>query len=62
VEGALYPSIFVLEIETDVMPTPQGWQGNYAYLLVGVRTLSLLRREHKNPPIHMPHDLHRLGS
>jgi len=32
VEGALYPSIFLLEIETDVMPIPQGWQGNYAYL------------------------------
>jgi len=32
VEGALYSSISLLEIGTDVMPTPQGWEGNYAYL------------------------------
>jgi hypothetical protein len=34
VEGALYPSISLLKIGTDVMPTPQGWEGNYAYLKV----------------------------
>jgi hypothetical protein len=43
----------------------RNWEGYYAYfskVLVGVRTLSLLRSRHKNPPIHMPHDLHRFGS
>jgi len=31
VEGTLYPSISLLEIERDIMPTPQGWERNYAY-------------------------------
>jgi hypothetical protein len=30
VEGTLYPSISVLEIGRDIMPTSQGWDGNYA--------------------------------
>jgi hypothetical protein len=49
---------------------PQNWEGYYAYssriggklcLLIGVRTLPLLRSR-QNPPIHMPHDWHRFGS
>jgi hypothetical protein len=44
------------------MPTPQGWEGNYAYLFIGVRTFPPLRSRHKNPPIHMPYDLHRFSS
>jgi hypothetical protein len=32
VEGTLYPSIFLLEIGRDIMPTPQGQEGNNAYL------------------------------
>jgi len=64
-EGTLYPSIFFLEIGRD------NWDGYYAYssrmggklcLLVGARTLPLLRSRHKNPPIHMPCELHRFGS
>jgi len=31
VEGTLYPSISLLEIGRDIMPIPQGWEGNYAY-------------------------------
>jgi hypothetical protein len=31
VEGTLYPSISFLEIERDIMPTPQGWEETYAY-------------------------------
>jgi len=27
VEGTLYPSISLLEIGRDIMPTPQGWDG-----------------------------------
>jgi hypothetical protein len=49
----------------------RNWEGYYAYssrsggklcLLVGVRTLPLLRSRHKDPPIHTPRDLHRFGS
>jgi hypothetical protein len=40
------------------MPTPQGLGGNL-WLLIGVRTLSLLRSRLKDPPIHMLCDLHR---
>ncbi len=36
--------------------------GGILCLLVGVRTLLLSRSRHKNPPIHMPRDLHRVGS
>jgi len=32
VEGTLYPSISLLEIGRDIMPTPQGWEGTCAYL------------------------------
>ncbi len=32
VEGTLYPSISLLEIGRHIMPTPQGCEGNYAYL------------------------------
>jgi hypothetical protein len=32
VEGNLYPWISLLEIGRDIMPTPQGWKENYAYL------------------------------
>jgi hypothetical protein len=32
VEGTLYSSILRREIERDIMPTPQGWEGNYAYI------------------------------
>jgi hypothetical protein len=60
VEGTLYPSISLLKIGKEIMATPQGWDGNYAYL--GLRTLPLLRSRHKNLPIHTPHDLHRFGS
>jgi hypothetical protein len=31
VEGTLYPSISLLKIGREIMPT-QGWDGNYAYL------------------------------
>jgi hypothetical protein len=31
-------------------------------IFIGVKTLSLLRNRHKNPPIHTPCDLHRFGS
>jgi hypothetical protein len=31
-EGTFYPSISLLEIVRDIMPTPQRWEGNYAYL------------------------------
>ncbi len=50
---------------------PRNWEGYYAYsskvggklwLLIGVRTLPLLRSMHKNPPIYPPCDLHRFGS
>jgi hypothetical protein len=50
---------------------PRNWEGYYAYssrvgeklcLLVGVRTLTLLRSRHKNPPLHTPCDLRRFGS
>jgi hypothetical protein len=50
---------------------PRNWEWYYAYssrvggklcLLISVRTLPLLRCRHKNPPIHMPCDLHRFGS
>jgi hypothetical protein len=30
-------------------------------ILIGVRTLSLLRSRHQNLSIHAPHDLHRFG-
>ncbi len=33
VEGTLYPSISLIKIGRDIMPTRQGWEGNYAYLL-----------------------------
>ncbi len=53
---------FPLEIVgMDLMPTPQGCEANYA-LLIGIRTLPLLRSRHKNPPIHRPCDLQRFGS
>jgi hypothetical protein len=32
VEGTLNPSIPLIEIGKDIMPTPRGWEGNYAYL------------------------------
>jgi hypothetical protein len=33
VDGTLlYPSISLLEIGRDTMPTPHGWERNYAYL------------------------------
>jgi hypothetical protein len=32
VEGTLDPSISLLKRERDIMPTPQGWERNYAYL------------------------------
>jgi hypothetical protein len=32
VEGTLYSWISVLEIGSNVTPTPQAWEGNYAYL------------------------------
>jgi hypothetical protein len=33
VEGTLYASISLLEIGMNIiMPTSQGWEGNYAYL------------------------------
>ncbi len=33
VDGTLlYPSISLLEIGKDTMPTPHGWERNYAYL------------------------------
>ncbi len=32
VEGTLHPRISHLEIERDIMPTPQGWEGNDACL------------------------------
>jgi hypothetical protein len=50
---------------------PRNWDGYYAYssrmgeklcLLVGIRTLPLLRSRHTNPPSHMPCDIHRFGS
>jgi hypothetical protein len=47
VEGILNPSISL---------------GGKLCLLVGVRTLSLLRSRHNIPPIHTPCDLHRFGS
>jgi len=60
VEGTLYPSISLLEIVgilclllkdgREIMP-----------ILVGVRTLSLLRSRHNIPPIHTPCDLHSFG-
>ncbi len=31
-EGTFYPAISLLEIVRDIMPTPQRWEGNYAYL------------------------------
>jgi hypothetical protein len=31
-EGTLYSSISLLKIGRDIMPTPQGLEGNYAYL------------------------------
>ncbi len=31
VEGTIYPSISLLDIWRDIMPTPQGWEVNYAY-------------------------------
>jgi len=49
----------------------RNWEGYYAYspgvgeklcLLIGVRTLPLLRSRHKNPSIHMPCDLHSFDS
>jgi hypothetical protein len=43
------------------MPTPQEWNGNYAYSSGVGRKLCLLMGV-KNPPIHTPHDLHRFGS
>jgi hypothetical protein len=60
VEGTSYPSISLLEIERDIMPTSQGWEKNYAYSW-GVRTLPLLRSRYKNAPIHSPCNLHRFG-
>jgi hypothetical protein len=32
VEGTLYPWISLLEIGRDIMPTPQGQEGNDVYL------------------------------
>jgi hypothetical protein len=32
VEGTLYPSISLLQIGRGIMPHPQGFEGNYAYL------------------------------
>jgi hypothetical protein len=32
VEGTLNPSISLLQIGRGIMPTPQGWEGNDAYL------------------------------
>jgi len=49
VEGTLYPSISLLEIGTDIMPTPLRMGGKLC-LLIGVRTLPLLRSRHKSPP------------
>ncbi len=46
---------------------PRNWERYFAYssrvggklcLLIGVRTLPLLRSRHMNPPIHTPPDLH----
>jgi len=51
--------------------SPRNWEGYYIYssrmgrklcLLVGVKTLPLLRDRHKNPPIPRPCDLWRFGS
>jgi hypothetical protein len=62
VEGTLlYSWLSFLEIGSDIMPIPQGWEGSYAYFTLGVRTPPLLTSRHKNPPIHIPHDLHRFG-
>jgi hypothetical protein len=33
VESTLYPSITLLEVGRDIMPTPQGWEGNCAYFV-----------------------------
>jgi len=50
---------------------PRNCEGYYAYssrvgeklcILIGVRTLPLLRSRQKYPPIHTPCDLHRFGS
>jgi hypothetical protein len=49
---------------------PRNWEEYHAYsrvgvklcLLIGVRTLSLLRSRHKSAPMWMPHDLHRFCS
>jgi len=60
-EATSYPQISLLEIGRDIMPTPQGCEGNYAYLL-GVKTLPLLRSRHNIPPTPTPRDLCRLGS
>ncbi len=49
VEGTLHPSISLLEIGRDIRPTPQGWEGNYALLL--------LKSRHKELPIHTPNDI-----
>jgi len=32
VEGTLYPWVSLLEIGRNIMPTPEGWDGNSAYL------------------------------
>jgi hypothetical protein len=52
VEGTLYPSISLLEIGRDIMPTPQGREETYAYLQVGEKTVPLLRNRHKNEWVH----------
>jgi hypothetical protein len=31
-KGTLYPSISLLKMRRGIIPTPQGWEGNYAYL------------------------------
>jgi hypothetical protein len=50
---------------------PRNWEGYYAnssrvggklYLIIGVKTIPLLRGRHKNPPTYKPCDLHRFGS
>jgi len=62
VEGTLYSSISLLEIDRDINYAYSSRVGGKLCLHIGVKTLPLLSSRHKNTPIHTPWDLHRFSS